>query len=334
MKNEEELVCDIINNKISPTDHKNPKYDNAVRIANFIKSKFDSIRSCVHIGKDHSKRGDLVLITNKEDLIIELKVLTNDSRSKGTLCNSSQDILYKLKLIENCKPWSKWRKEHSYKMKIAEQLNRNPSVTISDLKPTGTAIANSARYVRDNIVYPLGKKRGIEVKAMDSLITRLEENRNFEFSTEEKIAVDSTKEILNIARADLKEYLSHCAEKKINQSNFKKFLALIKSGFHRIDTLQDKINLSIDEIIELNSNYYIIYFYPNNKSNKSIFKVEGYKEIKEWIEQIKEMEIEIEGESVWVLVNGERFLQLKFHWRNVYFGIQTPSVEIFDKSDL
>lgn len=335
-KNEERLVCDILNDQITTTDIANPLYSNSKAISSFIKSKFPNIIKAKDTGQDHSCRGDILLTTDTQKFEIELKVLTSGSNSKGTLANTSQNILADQGIINNGIGWEDWRKETNYDKKILNQLNRNiiSSTDIENilkeqnLMNSNSEIEKKARVVRKR-VYKIADRYNLSKASMASLITKINQMDGNLLSNEELIAVDSIDSILKIARSDLKSYLEFNKAKGINNANLKKLISCLKYGYHTIPQLNIYMSKSLAEIEEASENYYIIYYYP--LSPNKTFQIEGPKQIKEWVDSSTDIDGYIEGESLWIKRNGETILQLKFHWRNVFFGIATPSVEIFDK---
>lgn len=338
---EVKIVCDLLNQIDNQDNRLSPLYNKSIEIAKYIEKYFGKVAWARNTENDFSNLGDLRIKVGTKEYDIELKMIESNNQGKGTLANSSQNIFSELDLINGATAWNKWRENNGYESKILACLNKN---AINDkeieeicqkevLMDRYSILEKKARVIRKR-VYTIADRYKLGKGAMASLIIKIQDKYLEGLSAQEKIAVSTIDEILTLARKDLQEYLDDCKNKGLNIRNIQKMMSLLKCGYHTIPLLKEKMKESLDSIKSKIKSYHIIYYYPNQKIAEERFKVEDPQKIIEWIERYKEVEAEIEGESLWVSSKGKNILQFKFHWRNVFFGIATPSVEIFDKTQL
>lgn len=321
---EVKLVCDLLNGIDSPTNRHHPLYEKAIEIAQYISNYFGKIETAEDIENTFSSLGDMTISVKGKVYILELKKIESSNNGKGTLANTSQNIFSELKLIYEGMGWSQWREKSGYQKIILGLLRRYES--------NDNGLENDARNLRAR-VYSIADRFGLKKGSMASLIKNIKTNYLSELNGKEKLAVSITDEILIAAREDLSGYLNDCRKKGINTKNLKSMIALLKLGYHTLPLLKKMMREDIDQILR-DSNYFIIYFYPGQHESSKRFKIEGPNEIKKWIQDRDTITAEIEGESLWVRSASTNILQFKFCWRNIFFGISTPSVEIFDKTNL
>lgn len=337
---EVKIVCDLLNGIENQENQANPLYKKSVEISNFLKNYFGKITLAIDTENDFSSLGDLKIRVGEEEFDLELKKIESNNQGKGTLANTSQNIFSELGLINMAMGWSEWRKINQYESKILKSLDKSgiSEIEVEEigkeevLMDKNSTLEKKARVVRKQ-VYAIAKKYNLKKGAMASLINKIEREYFDKLNNKEKSVVETIREILNYAREDLKGYLDDCKTKGINIDNLRKMMALLKCGYHTVPLLKEEMKLSLDEILNKIRNYYIIYYYPNQSVINKRFKIEDPQKIVEWIERYKTINAEIKGESLWISSKGIHILQFKFHWRNVFFGIATPSVEIFDKTN-
>jgi len=338
---EVKIVCDLLNGINSEENRANHLYKKSLEISNFIKKYFGKITLAIDTENDFSNLGDLRIEVGEKEYDIELKKIESNNQGKGTLANTSQNIFCELNLINGAFAWSKWRENNSYRSKVLACLDKNKidEKEIKEISQTevvmdkNSILEKKARVVRKR-VYAIADRHNLGKGAMASLIKNIQSIYLDELSAREKVAVETIDEILVLAREDLKSYLDDCKKKGINIENIQKMISLLKCGYHTMPLLKEKIKESLEKIKKEIKNYYIIYYYPEQEIIEKKFIVEDPQKIIEWIEKYTEVEARIEGESLWISSKDKNILQFKFHWRNVFFGIATPSVEIFDKTQL
>jgi len=339
-KNEEKLVVDIINSKLTNNDRKNPLFSIAEELASEIKKDFNKINGCEYIGDDFSDRADILLLTPQKEYV-ELKVITSSKSGKGTLANTSQDIFSEYNLLNGVMGWSKWRKENSYEQKVLSILNDNLKYTESEKKyilnnekviDKNSEIEIKARILRFKI-QTFSKKQKIKFKSLPSFIKKFNSNAGTRKNASEEVIIilKTCERIIEHARNDLRGYLDYCAKKEIDKKQFLKFVILLKSGFHTIPLINNNINLSLEKIKTLADNYRIYYYYTKRTTGDHIKKETAMK-IKEYYpKNVNDLKVVFENEGLWVFNKEKKIMHMKFHWRNVFFGIAVPSVEIFDR---
>lgn len=343
-KNEEVLVSEIINNTFNKMDEINPLFQIAKELAKEIKKDIRNVRKCEYIGNNFIERGDL-LIYNPNKIYVELKLITSSITGKGTLANTSQDVLKDYNLVKNVPGWKDWREEHKYKDKIIELLNNKINYTKAQIEKIfqeekvldpNSEIEIKGRVLRSRIKN-FAQKNNLSFNALPTFLDKIINNKfekdyltSLDFETRK--AIEVCNEIINLAREDLISYLDYCSKNELDENQFLKFIALIKTGFHTAPLIQKNINLPLKEIKFFASNYYTYYYYTKRKERDRI-KKETPEKIKKIIpDTLDDLKIIFNNESIWIFNKKEKIIHMKFHWRNVFFGISTPSVEIFDLS--
>jgi len=339
-KNKEEiLVKNILNGDVREKDKKHPLFSIAQELAKEIRKDLINIKICKHVGNKFDDRGDIIVFNSKKQYI-ELKKITSSKVGKGTLANTSQNILKEYRLVKNVLGWQQWREKNNYNKRILNILNevrykdkqKKEVLNKEKLIDPGSEIEIKARIQRLKIK-KFTKKHNIGFKSLPALIRKFNGNKKYYslMDSETKKAVEICAKIINLAREDLRYYLLDCSKKKLNNVRFLKFIILLKSGFHTIPLINKNINLSFKKIKELSNNYRIYYYYTQREKGDKI-KKEDFKKIKECFPvNTNALKIKFNNESIWIFHKKKKIMQLKFHWRNVFFGIAVPSVEIFDK---
>jgi hypothetical protein len=329
-KKEEQLVCEIINKTISDEDKNLVLYNNALELSQFLIDKYGRPINATWIGKCHSFRGDIILKYPKKLVEIELKVISSNSTSKGTLANITQDFFSKYRLLKGVIGWSDWRKNHSYEKTILALLS-----SISFTEDELNQIKNSKMMNKASKVELYGRalkykleEIGLTGKALAVKAKRIAENGFQNISPENIKNVKALIKIDKVARDDIHKYLEKCSRKKVDAAQVKKLLACLKFGYHNEKSINENINKSLSQIINESKNYLILYYYPNKLRDK--FKIESNEIISKWIHKIQNFDGSFNEESFVIKNNENVLLKFKFHWRNVFFGIATPSIEVFD----
>ena len=339
-KNEEQLVVDIVNNTLKDNDRNNPLFYVAKSLAGEIKRDFKKINRCEYIGNTFAERGDLIIYCPKKEYI-ELKFITSSKSGKGTLANTSQNILSEYNLVNDVIGWLEWRKKNNYEEKALAILNDGIEYTnfqteeifnTEKVLDQNSEIEIKARILRAKIK-KFAADQKIIFKSLPSFIKKMEDDNSYYSlaNSDVRKAINSCKTVIELARNDLQGYLRYCRKKDINRAQFLKFIVLLKSGFHTTPLINANISLSLERAKELVNNYRIYYYYtPRDEGDR--IKKELPKKIKEYFpDNIKDLKIIFDKEGIWIFNKDVKIMYLKFHWRNVFFGISTPSVEIFDR---
>lgn len=321
----ETIVVNLINKRVTKNDRKSPDFKIAEEIASKILVDFKGIVRCEHIGSDYSDIGDILLF-NPEKKYIELKLLTSSSEGKGTLANISQNFLSDYKLINHALGWMEWRLKNKYDQKVTDYLDE------FDYGKKLLSKDNKARYLRNKIIKNTKQFFKTDKKALPPLLSALinDKNKFKKLDSKTKQAIGICKKIIDLARQDLKEYVKDCSNKEVNIERFYKFVTLLKFGYHTKPLLEKYLEVTLREILDMYGNYYIYYYYTRRGEGDRI-KIETPDELKKYIPRRIEVKFKDEGIDI---TDGERvILYFKFHWRNVFFGIATPSVEVFDRKN-
>ena len=339
-KNKEEiLVKDILNGDVREKDKKHSLFPIAQELAKEIRKDLINIKNCKHVGNRFDDRGDIIVFNSRKQYI-ELKKITSSKTGKGTLANTSQNILKEYCLVKDAFGWQQWRKKNNYDKKILGILNKvkykdkqkKEVLNKEKLIDPGSEIEIKARIQRLKIK-KFTKKRNLIFKSLPALIRRFDSNKKYYslMDSETKNAVEICRKIIDLARKDLRSYLLDCSKKKTDKNQFLKFIILLKSGFHTIPLINKNISLPFKKIKKLSNNYRVYYYYTQREKGDKI-KKEDSKKIKECFPvDANTLKIKFNNENIWIFNKEEKIMQLKFHWRNVFFGIAVPSVEIFDK---
>ncbi|MFA6603177.1 MAG: hypothetical protein WCT01_05270 [Candidatus Shapirobacteria bacterium] len=333
---EVKLVCDLLNGLDLPENRVHSLYSKAREIADFITKYFGKVTHAINTENDFSGRGDLTIMVSGQSIDIELKMLQSSSVARGTLANTSQNILSILGLVNSGIGWGDWRLQNNYQNTILGYLNLNQysNLELSPLSRLNSpqpqkVIDTKARALRQR-VYGFAQVHHLKTGSMSALISTIKTSYSSYLNSSTTQAVDTIDNIISLAHTDLTGYLADCQAKGFAPQRFNKFAALLKCGFHTIPLLLSKMGLGFSEILSLATNYYVIFYYPKQPDINKRFRVDGPQEITAWVNNCPDFTPAIDSESIWLKRDGVNQLHLKFHWRNIFFGITTPSVEVFD----
>lgn len=302
----EKIIVKILNyQEIKNSDKKGYWFNHAITIAEKIKKDFPNITSARHLGNRYDNTGDILIISNRKEIFIEVK-MSDTKLGIGTKANISQDALTENSLfISKVISWSKFRQEKKHETWVNNYLNR------------------FSRYPKD-ILRIFNKTLQKEEKAR--YLRKLKEKRN-------KKALFILDSIHKRDKKEKIEYLSYLSNRRQQEEMIKRFFILIILGIHKKEELQYLIqkNNFFQEIQNL------FVYYSNSYKNKILVKREDIGEkIKKILARFPDFKIIFPKGLTHCKIVGIQnkrvipLLQIVFHWKNIAQGIKTPCLNIFD----
>ncbi len=309
-----------LNGKQSPYNHKclNILYKKII-------SDISNIKGALFIGRQYTEPGDIKIFTNHGTVYIELKLVKS---GKGTRANVSQDAITELGLLYDPNgetlSWSKFRRINRFDEKVNNLLNLFPYY------PPGIKTKEEkAKYLRDQYIKP-AHGSPIEKKARLLLKSTLDPRT--------KLAAEIVIKIVELARQDKLSYINYLKKLRQNNEAIKKFSILLLLGFHKYNTIKmgmtyfNKIINSLQKGNYIYRTYYII-------KNKCYIYVE---ELSCLINKLLQAQFKIlfpKDETNILISYSDNYkynpiLRVVFHWKNVFQGIKTPCLNIFDEGIL
>jgi hypothetical protein len=131
-------------------------------------------------------------------------------------------------------------------------------------------------------------------------------------------------------------YIEYLSTRKQNPENIKRFVFLILAGAHSHKAFKSMSRLSLEQIVNaLKDNFYNVYYI-----NKKTLKVTS-EDLTKKLTQLREKELHIffrKNETNVIIGFQESgreepipILRIVFHWKNIFQGIKTPCLNIFDE---
>lgn len=302
----EKIIVKILNSqKINNFDRKNRWLRHVLSIAEKIKQDFLNITLARHLGNRYDDTGDILIISNEEEIFIEVK-MSDTKLGIGTKANISQNALTENHLfVGKTKSWSKFRQGKKHEKWVVDYLNqfgRYPKDILEINNPVSQK-EEKARYLRGL----KGKKNKVAIKILDAVRAR---------DKKEKM-----------------EYLNYLSKREQHEEMVRRFLVLIILGIHRKEVLAGLINNN--DFFEEAQNLFI--YYANiSKDQITVRRENAGRKVKEIIKEFSGFKIVFPKGVTHCKIIGTKaksqrpLLQIVFHWKNIAQGIKTPCLNIFD----
>lgn len=320
----EKLEKEVV--KLLNGDHLLQALDYSRALADRIKEDFKNIEKAEFIGRTYSEPGNIkVYLKDKKVVYIELKFLTS---GKGTKANIGQNALTELGLFNdgNVIGWEKFRKDKKFDEKVLEYLESFKDYDLTTLsRYKGNEKEKKARYLRDLLAPKSGES-----------IEKAIERSSMNFDAKKKKAAEIVEKILKLAEKDKLDYIAYLKRLKQNKENIKKFTILILLGIHKernIKKFMEKFDELINSLNNRNFIYVIYYVYKSGEisSEDLTDKVNN-------LVKAKDFEIEFPNNETNIIIkfkdpgtgNWKRVLRIVLNWKNVFQGIATPCLNIFE----
>jgi hypothetical protein len=127
-------------------------------------------------------------------------------------------------------------------------------------------------------------------------------------------------------RITKKGYINYLKNQEYNKLNLKKFVLLLLFGRHTEQMIMEGMKNSINKILNKKAKYEIYYIYDSKVIEKN------YSEIKKILNE--DLEIEFGSEETNIIIRTTKtktnIIRIVFHWKNVFQGIKTPCLNIFE----
>lgn len=302
----ERIIVKILDaQKLSDADKENVWLEHVLALAKKLKDDFPNIQEVKHLGNRYDNIGDILIISDSGQFFIEIK-MSASSHGIGTKANISQDALTESGLfVGKPKSWSEFRDEKGHEKIVDELLGKFSKYPKKILKIENPSISREekARYLR-----------------------KLAINRK-------RVATEILKNIHEVDKVEKIEYLDYLKEQKQLPEIIKRFFVLIKLGVHRKDELGE---LMKDKNFFALADNLLVYYSNLYEDKIVIYKEDVGKKIKEILEKLDDFKIIFpEGLTHCKLVGFrdnslKPLLQIVLHWKNIFQGVKTPCLNIFD----
>jgi hypothetical protein len=318
-------VVNLLNNATIGAPHRCSQ-----RVAERIRGDFN-VRRAEFIGRSYDEPGNIkLLLADGRIAYVELKLVES---GKGTRANLGQDALTKFRLFrgDGVLSWSMFRKKTGFDNAVLEKLRSyNYYDRTRLLKYKGSEKEKRARYLRDLLRPKSGE--AVETAVMRALT-----------SPDPKIkeATRIVGEILELARLDKLKYLEHLKTLEQDPEAIRKFSILILLGVHKEDVMERAYSYFDHFIGSLLKGNFVYRTYYVRKRDCEVC-VEDLTSLIGKLLKIKDFRITFpENETNCIIEfldpdSGEwrKLLRVVFHWKNVFQGIATPCLNIFDEEVL
>uniref|UniRef100_A0A7J2TB30 Uncharacterized protein n=1 Tax=Ignisphaera aggregans TaxID=334771 RepID=A0A7J2TB30_9CREN len=300
------------------------------RVSKRIREDFD-VRRAEFIGRTYSEPGNIKLfLADGRVAYIELKLVES---GKGTRANLGQNALTEFGLFEGdvVLSWQEFRRRKNFDGEVLKRLNTYSyydKVKLS--KYRGGEKERKARYLRD-ILRP---KPG---EAVETAVRRAMNSQDPALKQAAKIV----EEILELARVDKLEYIEYLRSLRQDPKSIKRFTILILLGIHKEDNLRkafrefDQLIKSLKEELFVYRTYYIrkrdceICAEDLTTLISKLLRSSDFRITFPPNETCCVIEYRDPDSGAW-----EKLLRVVFHWKNVFQGIATPCLNIFDEGVL
>lgn len=273
-------------------------------LASYIREQYE-FASAQHIGNVYGTSIGDIRLAGRTTYHLELKFVKSGT---GTRANISQNALTHNRLFEESSvlSWQKFRciKDHnSWVFDLLSQYAHFP-FDPSTLKPTQRSISKMGRIVRDRVSVDTDARR-----VRDAIVRK---------DKEEKL-----------------EYLGYLSTLKQNRDNILKFALLILMGRHTVHAMRPFEYLDLAQTVaRLPDNYQVIYVY---KKAKDEYRRENLHTLLRNIHLFEARLAFRRGQTNVAIEfsrDGECLVVLRFslHWKNVFQGIETPCLNVFDEN--
>ena len=292
-----------------------------------IRQDYPGIIGARHVGDEYTSPGDIeLLLEDGKRAYIEVKFV---SGGRGTRANIGQDSLTELRLFEDAISWNCFREQKKHDDWVMEYLDKFKNYPPNCLVGTSRQILiKKAKYLRDDI---LCVKRGQNTRTVAERILMDPHE-----TSERKLAAKIVLDIMDRDRQEKLKYIHYLKTRKQNPENIKKFTFLILIGAHLRKAIEEMCRLSLNQIIDmLRVGSYRVYY-----CNKRTLKVD-VEDLTGKLEKLMDKELYVafkKGETNVIIAfkdeaGGEQpVLRVVFHWKNVFQGIQTPCLNVFDET--
>jgi hypothetical protein len=297
-------------------------------LANRIKNDFPGIQTASHVGDTYADPGDVKLNLDTGGVVyLELKFV---SQGKGTRANIGQDSLTDYQLFEpDTVSWSRFRRMNNHEKWVMGLLDRFTKYPSHCKRGTLKLIMEmKASYLKKEV---LGIKTGnigpIIKKTLSSILA----------GEDEKLAAEIIDEIMRRDREEKIRYIEYLRSRRQNPDNIKKFTFLILAGAHTHKAMNRMWSLPLDKIIDmLRTGAYYVYYVE--KKTLSVYREDLSRKLAVLMDKTLKIYFN-EGQTNVIIgyEDGERLvkiLRIVFHWKNIFQGIKTPCLNVFDEAFL
>ncbi|WP_126450759.1 hypothetical protein [Sulfodiicoccus acidiphilus] len=296
--------------------------DDLTRIARSIYEKvredYPDVSGAEHIGNRYAEPGDVRLTLNDgAHAFLEIKVV---SSGKGTRANLGQDSLTEWGLFEEgTLSWSAFRGTRGHQERVLQILESYGSYPSRCDGSTSQRLVCMASQLKE-LVGPLPGE------SVEKAARRLHGGA--------QRAAEVVNEVVEFDREVKLQYLSYLRGRRQVPENVRKFTVAILAGYHSRRAMGIAWR-NFDQLIGALRNYRVYYAYKGTEKVVS--------------ENLSEKVLDLLGREMRVLFrDGETNVALGFvdrgrevpvlrvvlHWKNLFQGIKTPCLNVFDEEFL
>lgn len=311
-------LTDLLNNRQPARQHRC-----LMQLYREVSKSYPHVKRAEFVGRTYNEPGDIkLLLSNGRIAYIELKLV---KRGKGTRANLSQNALTDLRLLYDphghTLSWSQFRKSRKFDELVNNELNKFGRYP-TDVKTK----EEKARYLRDNYIKP---RPGSPIEKKADEIVKRGKNRD------EVLAAEIVLRILELARRDKLEYIQYLKGLEQDSDRIKKFAILLLLGFHKMGVLKRGMG-GFDQVINsLRSGDFEFKTYYIIRGSCRILLEDLSCLIQKLLNA--HFKIEFPENETNVVIKYcddagacEALLRIVFHWKNVFQGIKTPCLNVFD----
>jgi hypothetical protein len=320
----EEILNDLLNRAQPSSEQKKHRLFKCVEcLETAIRDDFPEIRLSTHVGNIYgTSMGNIQLeLADRRTVYLELKFLKG---GVGTRANIGQDSLTQFHLLEDGEAcsWSQFRKNKGHKKWVEAALTE-----FGEYPPDLEGVVERATYLKEVVGHDGGSMEGMADQVLADTS-----------SAGKKVAAAKVvKRIMERDREEKLEYIRYLMTLKQNSENVQKFTLLILSGAHTHEALKALWDTPLKEILErLRQGYRVYYVYRDSLTvtredltSKLVGLLGGRLFITSREGQTNVL-ISFRDQA-----DTERsILRVVFHWKNVFQGIKTPCLNVFDEAYL
>jgi len=293
-----------------------------------IMNQFPNIERATHVGDRYNLPGNIELVLEDGRVVyVEIKLVAG---GVGTRANISQDSLTDLNLFEeDTISWSGFRRARGHEEWVLELLDKFENYPKDcQTRSRKRTIEKKASYLKEGV---LGAKTGNIDPIIRTVLSDLQA------PTETRLAASIIDKIMEEDRREKIKYIKYLERRKQNSDNIKRFTVLILAGFHSKKAIRGVGHLQLERIVGMSERgFYRVYYV--NKRNLTVRVQDMTSELAELMK--RGLRIFFKEEETNVTIGFEEsgtetdVLRVVFHWKNIFQGIKTPCLNVFDEAYL
>lgn len=267
-----------------------PEYRRIINVYNYIIKKYPNIKYAEHIGNNYDTIGDILIKIKKIRLFL----------------TTMEEIYIELKFLKGGKG------------------------TLANISQDGLTKYN----IFDGISWSEYRKKYNQKENIEKILDEYSYPKELSFENkgryirdnENKTTIKIRERIVKYDREIKQEYIKYLETLNYDKENLKKFVLLLLFGRHTEKMITEGMKKNINQIINKKIKYEIYYIYESKIIEKE------YSEIKKILDEDLNIEFKEDETNIIIRTNKTKtnILRIVFHWKNVFQGIETPCLNIFE----